>query len=61
MIRHKRFIAGAICPKCLEQDTLAVIGEGDAQAVICVNCDYQERKTPEPAQSQGQLIGRFKP
>ena len=62
----QRFIAGAVCPKCQQQDTLAVqIDEQGEQQVVCVNCGYHQSQpgssnTPTLVDS-GQRIATFKP
>lgn len=38
MSRKKQFIAGAICPKCSEIDSLVLYA--DDQSVACVSCDF---------------------
>ncbi len=38
MNRKKQFIAGAICPKCSEIDSLVLYT--DDQSVACVICNY---------------------
>ncbi|MBD63112.1 MAG: hypothetical protein CMD68_03420 [Gammaproteobacteria bacterium] len=37
-----RFIAGAVCPSCKEQDKIAI--SPDDKTIYCVNCDYKEKK-----------------
>lgn len=39
---RKRFIAGAICPRCHAIDTLALLHEEQGEKVACVKCDYHE-------------------
>jgi uncharacterized metal-binding protein (TIGR02443 family) len=60
----KRFIAGAICPKCNAMDTLALTKELGIETVTCVSCGDQ-MKQPEDHVSkeirpQEQVIGIFK-
>ncbi|MFC3393990.1 YheV family putative zinc ribbon protein [Brenneria rubrifaciens] len=62
---RKRFIAGAVCPKCQAQDTLAIGREGETDIVTCVKCGYHQSQSdmppavPErPAQD---IIGIFHP
>ncbi len=38
----KRFIAGAVCPRCGEIDRLVVYREGEKDCRECVNCDFAE-------------------
>lgn len=52
MNRKKQFIAGAICPKCSEMDSLVLYA--DDQSVACVSCDYtksSEQRDIEAGQS----------
>lgn len=45
MKKIKRFIAGAICPACGEQDKLYLVDGEDGQRVrACVRCDFSERQ-----------------
>ncbi len=44
---RKRFIAGAVCPKCQSQDTLAVWRENDVDTVGCVKCGFAQRQTDQ--------------
>ncbi|MFM2588677.1 YheV family putative zinc ribbon protein [Vibrio sp. TBV020] len=61
----KRFIAGASCPKCAQQDTLRWWIENNIELVECVECGHQDQRTPESvdtAEHGGQeMIGIFKP
>ncbi|ACS84192.1 MULTISPECIES: YheV family putative zinc ribbon protein [Musicola] len=62
---RKRFIAGAVCPQCHSQDTLAVGREDEQDVVVCVRCGYRQRQPeagqkPEEAASD-RLIGIFRP
>ncbi len=61
----KRFIAGAICPKCKAMDTMALTKEQGVETVTCVACGEQmsqpeEHVTPQ-VRSNEQMIGVFKP
>ncbi len=38
----KRFIAGAVCPRCSEMDKLVVYRLGDKDYRECVSCDFSE-------------------
>jgi uncharacterized metal-binding protein (TIGR02443 family) len=63
--KRKRFIAGAICPVCKQQDTIMVYFEQEIEQIACVACDYHDRR-PEAVKEKGsvddqQLIGLFKP
>lgn len=63
--QKKRFIAGAICPKCGDMDTLMLFFENDIEQVECVACKH---RFSEPKSQGGgserefdQVIGVFKP
>lgn len=45
----KRFIAGAICPKCNKLDSILLCITDDDEHIQCVHCDYYEEK---PIQKQ---------
>jgi uncharacterized metal-binding protein (TIGR02443 family) len=61
----KRFIAGAVCPKCKAQDTMALTKENDVEKVTCVSCGEQmtqsEPQVEEVVRQHEQVIGVFKP
>jgi len=48
--KKKRFIAGAVCPKCSAMDKLVVYNLDDKDWRECVACDYKEemRFKPQP-------------
>jgi hypothetical protein len=59
----KRFIAGAVCPRCAEMDKLTLhtndVGE---QVRECVRCGYTDRMTDEgPAQELDTRVNKPKP
>ncbi|TNH42838.1 YheV family putative zinc ribbon protein [Photorhabdus luminescens] len=64
-VSRKRFIAGAVCPECHSQDTLAMWQEDQVDVVECVHCGRQQRRTDEKVTShvrkQEQVIGIFTP
>lgn len=44
--RVKRFISGAVCPRCAQMDKLIMfINEHDHQVRECVRCGYQDMMT----------------
>ena len=45
MKRFVQFIAGAICPECKSQDTIALNPADDE--IYCVNCDFVEKRPEE--------------
>jgi len=61
----KRFIAGAICPKCKAMDTLALTKENEVETVTCVSCGDQMAQPQEhvvkDVRPLEQMIGVFKP
>ena len=63
--QKKRFIAGAICPKCKAQDTMALTKEDGVEKVTCVSCGDQmtqsEPQVEEVVRQHEQVIGVFKP
>ena len=40
MKQHRRFIAGAVCPKCAEMDRLVTYINEEGSFRECVSCDY---------------------
>lgn len=62
---RKRFIAGATCPKCKAQDTLALWQENNIDVVECVKCGHQMREADKQVRDQvrenEQVIGIFHP
>jgi uncharacterized protein len=38
----KRFIAGAVCPKCATMDTVVTFQQDDKEWRACVSCDFRE-------------------
>lgn len=62
---RKRFIAGAVCPKCQSLDTLAVGHENEAEVVVCVKCGYHRRQSEPPKtgveRNAKNIIGIFHP
>lgn len=64
-ITRKRFIAGAVCPNCKAQDTLALWREDQVEVVECVTCGHHQRQTDAAVsphvRPQEQVIGIFTP
>ena len=46
---QRRFIAGAVCPRCSAMDKLVVFKEGDNTFRECVNCGYRQEMEFSPA------------
>ncbi|EPX1413345.1 YheV family putative zinc ribbon protein [Cronobacter sakazakii] len=66
MAVRKRFIAGAVCPKCQAQDSLAMWRENQVDIVECVKCGHQMREADkkevrEKVRKDEQVIGIFHP
>lgn len=61
----KRFIAGAVCPKCKAMDTMALTKENGVEKVTCVSCGEQmvqtEVQVSKVVREHEQVIGVFKP
>jgi uncharacterized metal-binding protein (TIGR02443 family) len=61
----KRFIAGATCPSCKQQDTLMLYFENNVEKLACVKCDYSESQTDKEvaaaSKNDAGVIGVFKP
>jgi uncharacterized metal-binding protein (TIGR02443 family) len=43
----RRFIAGAVCPRCGEMDTVRMVQEGEEQLRDCVRCGYEDKLDSE--------------
>ena len=69
VVMKKRFIAGAVCPACQQQDTLRWWKENDIEIVECVECQHTDRRVPQSVEQsehlakdkKQQVIGIFKP
>ncbi|EOW6410131.1 YheV family putative zinc ribbon protein [Cronobacter sakazakii] len=65
MAVRKRFIAGAVCPKCQAQDSLAMWRENQVDIVECVKCGHQmraaDKEVREKVRKDEQVIGIFHP
>ncbi|MBC3765941.1 YheV family putative zinc ribbon protein [Neptunicella marina] len=61
----KRFIAGAVCPKCKAQDSIMLFFQDNIEQLECVQCGYHESQPQEQvkkaSREQEQVIGVFKP
>lgn len=62
---RKRFIAGAKCPGCQAQDTLAMWRENNVDIVECVKCGHQmreaDKQVKEHIRKEESVIGIFHP
>ncbi|ADN77590.1 conserved hypothetical protein [Ferrimonas balearica DSM 9799] len=63
MATKKRFIAGAQCPECQEQDSVMLYAESGVEVMECVACGYRKHQAPDAAEQKagGEVIGVFKP
>ena len=61
----KRFIAGAVCPKCKAMDTMALTKEHNVEKVTCVSCGEQmtqpEEHVEKSVRENEKIIGIFTP
>ncbi|MDR5610333.1 MULTISPECIES: YheV family putative zinc ribbon protein [unclassified Arsenophonus] len=48
---RKRFIAGAVCPKCQSQDTLMVWQKNAFDYLECKKCHYRQSQTVDGSDS----------
>ncbi len=44
MASPKRFIAGAVCPRCAEMDKIVMYSNDDGQFRECVACGYTDKQ-----------------
>lgn len=65
MPTHKRFIAGAKCPKCGAMDSIMLYSEDCVEKIECIKCGYKESqddiKTQSSVPASDSVIGVFKP
>lgn len=47
--QKRRFVAGAVCPRCSEMDKLVVYNEDGKDFRECVNCGFKEEMRFKPA------------
>ncbi|MBL1375985.1 YheV family putative zinc ribbon protein [Zobellella iuensis] len=61
--RKKRFIAGAVCPRCQAMDTMMLYMEHGVEKVECISCGHSQSQTKEQISQAGggEVIGVFKP
>jgi len=63
--KRKRFIAGAVCPQCQSNDTLALGRDHDVDTITCVKCGFTQRQTDgtnaEKRALPEHIIGIFDP
>ena len=51
-MNKRRFIAGAICPKCKEIDKIVIYAEAGQDVRECVRCDYKDVQRFESAPTE---------
>lgn len=58
----RRFISGARCPKCGEEEKVRHCREGDNEWLDCVACGYEGQPTPPeyPTQTPSDEVGVVK-
>ena len=49
---RKRFIAGAICPKCHAEDRIVLHQQEAAEWIECVACGFKQTEAETTAKSQ---------
>ncbi|MFP8966759.1 YheV family putative zinc ribbon protein [Pokkaliibacter sp. CJK22405] len=54
----KRFIAGAVCPRCAKQDTIRMYRDEEREYRECVACDFADsmRLDGQPDHKEEELI-----
>ena len=61
----RRFVAGAVCPKCQELDTISLYYENNVEKLECVSCGYHDVQPDERVEAVSRenenVIGIFKP
>jgi len=50
----KRFIAGAVCPKCQQMDKIVVYAIANKKFAECVRCGYKQEAEDEKAEKPKQ-------
>ena len=48
----KRFIAGAVCPRCGEMDRLLTYSNNEGTFKECVSCDFEEKQLVQVDQGE---------
>ena len=54
----KRFIAGAVCPRCGEMDRLRTWEQHDTRYRDCVSCDFFEQQAIEEPATLAEIATR---
>lgn len=50
--KKRRFIAGAVCPRCSAMDSIMVYDDDGVDVRACVECDFKERANFEELDSK---------
>jgi uncharacterized protein len=56
MKQHRRFIAGAVCPKCAEMDRLITYTNDEGSFRECVSCDYVDKQVEQEDQTESDAL-----
>lgn len=55
----RRFIAGAVCPRCKEMDTIIMFRQEGTENRECVSCDFAEQSNfNQPAEELATRVTR---
>ncbi len=54
----KRFVAGAVCPRCNEMDRLRTFRDEQHEYRECVDCGYEDRMRLDGAPEEAELPTR---
>ena len=59
--KKKRFIAGAVCPRCAEMDSVRMYRDDEREYRECVKCGFEDSLRldgrPEPAELETRVSG----
>ncbi len=56
-VRKRRFIAGAVCPKCTEMDKTVMFTNDEGEEVReCVSCGYSQTTSEQAVEDQAKEI-----
>ena len=56
MKQHRRFIAGAVCPKCAEMDRLITYSNDEGTFRECVSCGYVDKQVEQEEQAESDML-----
>ena len=56
MKQHRRFIAGAVCPKCADMDRLVTYTNDEGSFRECVSCDYVNKLADQDDQAESDVL-----